>query len=239
MSGRKWIAGFVLILLGALLLSRTMGFMHFTFGQMVGYLFPLFLIAVGLWVLARTRSRDQADRAQEATTGQWACCPPQDSSASADRRYRTPPPGQPDLPPPPGKGPRVSASPEQATSGKVRYSKFIGDLYADCSGVELQNVEVSSFIGDVEVKLHGGRLAKGLNRMIISGFVGDVRILVPEGMQVLAQSSNFIGDIEMMGKRSSGFGNSLDAQTPGYSEAESKLYIASNHFIGDVRIYVV
>ena len=58
-------------------------------------------------------------------------------------------------------------------------------------------------------------------------------------MAVLAQSSSFIGDIEMMGRRSSGFGNSLDAQTSGYADAQAKLYIATNHFIGDVRVYVV
>jgi predicted membrane protein len=58
-------------------------------------------------------------------------------------------------------------------------------------------------------------------------------------MAVFTQSSNFIGDIEMMGRRSSGVGNSLEAQTPGYNEAEAKLYIATNHFIGDVRVYVV
>jgi len=112
-------------------------------------------------------------------------------------------------------------------------------MYVDCSGIELQNVEIGNFLGDVEVKLHGGNLAPGLNRMIISGFIGDVRVLVPQGMAVFAQSSNFIGDIEMMGKRSSGFGNSLDAQTANYAEAESKLYIASNHFIGDVQVYVI
>jgi len=134
---------------------------------------------------------------------------------------------------------RVSASPDAGAAGKTRYSKFIGDMYVDCSGVDLQNIEVSSFIGDVEIKLHGGQLAQGLNRMIVSGFIGDVRILVPDGMAVFTQSSNFIGDIEMMGRRSSGFGNSLGAQTRNYSEAESKLYVASNHFIGDVRVYIV
>lgn len=239
MSGRKWLIGLVLILLGALLLSRTMGFMHFSFGQLVGYFFPLLLIAVGLWLLARTRGREQADRAQEASAGPYSHPQPQVSSPRAERPYRTPPPERPDLPPIGSSAPRFSAGTEQTTSRKVRYSKFVGDLYVDCTGVELQNIEVSSFIGDVEIKLHGCKLARGLNRMIISGFVGDVRILAPEGMQVLAQSSNFVGDIEMMGKRSSGFGNSLDAQTPGYSEAESKLYIASNHFIGDVRMYIV
>ena len=121
----------------------------------------------------------------------------------------------------------------------MKYSKVFGDMYIDCSQFDLQNTEITSFIGDIEVKLHGARLAKGLNRMIISGFIGDVRILIPPQMPVLVQSSNFIGDVELLGRRASGFGNNLDAQTPDYTGADSKLYIATNHFIGDVRVYEV
>ncbi len=238
MSGRKWIIGVVFIVLGLLLLARTMGFVFFTFGQILGYLFPLFLIAMGLWLLARSRSREQADRAGEAETS------PHARHGSSPLHDRTMPPGMPpsgipSVPPSITDHPRVSATPESGKDSRLRYNKFIGDMFVDCGGLDLQNIEVSSFVGDVEVKLHGGKLAPGLNRMIISGFIGDVRVLAPEGMAVFAQSSNFIGDIEMMGKRSSGFGNSLDAQTANYGDAEAKLYIASNHFIGDVRVYIV
>jgi lia operon protein LiaF len=240
MSGRKIIVGLFLVALGLLLLSRTMGFFDFTVSQLAGFMVPISLIALGLWILARTRSREQAAQAE---TGPL---PPPD--------YRVPQPIRPHDSPRPvsppalsikldtpsgGTSTRTSAAPDGTTSGKTRYSKFIGDMFVDCSGTELQNLEISSFLGDVEVKLHGGRLGQGLNRMIVSGFIGDVRILVPEGMAVFAQSSNFIGDIEMMGKRSSGIGNSLDAQTKDYAEAPSRLYIASNHFIGDVRVYIV
>lgn len=240
MSGRKIIVGLFLVALGLLLLSRTMGFCDFTVSQLAGFILPLALIAFGLWILARTRSRDQAAQAE---TGPL---PPPD--------YRVPQPirphdssrraSTPSIPIEPGTttastSARISATPDTGTSRKIRYSKFIGDLFVDCTGTDLQNLEISSFLGDVEIKLHGGRLGPGLNRMIVSGFIGDVRVLVPEGMAVFAQSSNFIGDIEMMGRRSSGIGNSLDAQTKDYAESPSRLYIASNHFIGDVRVYIV
>jgi len=213
MSGRKIIVGLLLVALGLLLLSRTM---------------------------ARKRSEEQAAQALDSTLPPPDYRVPQpirphDSPRRSHVVPPVPPPGATDT----GSTARISASPDTGPSGRSRYTKFIGDIFVDCSGVELQNLEVSSFIGDIEVKLHGGRLARGLNRMIISGFIGDVRILVPEGMAVFTQSSNFIGDMELMGKRSSGIGNSLDAQTTDYSAAESKLYIASNHFIGDVRVYVV
>ncbi len=212
--------------------------MFFTVGQLLGYLFPVFLIAMGLWMLARSRGREQAERAREASAATYGRRP---RATLPDQTMPPgmPPSGLPVSPPSVTEHSRVSATPEPGKDAKKRYNKFIGDMFVDCSGVDLQNTEVSSFIGDVEIKLHGGKLAPGLNRMIISGFIGDVRVLVPEGMAVFAQCSNFVGDIEMMGKRSSGFGNSLDAQTPNYGEADGKLYIASNHFIGDVRVYIV
>jgi predicted membrane protein len=238
MTGRKWIIGLILIVLGLLLLGQTLGFMFFSLRQILGYFFPLLLIALGLWLLARSRGREQADRVS-ATAG--SPFPEQPSTASGRRAVSplTPAADLPNMPPPIKEATHISATPAPGKGHKTRYNKFIGDMFVDCSGVDLQSVEIGSFIGDVEIKLHGGKLAPGLNRMIVSGFIGDVRVLVPEGMAVFCQGSNFIGDIEMMGRRSSGFGNSLDAQTPNYNDADAKLYIASNHFIGDVRVYIV
>ena len=240
MSGRKIIVGLLLVAFGVLLLSRTMGFWDFTVSELAGFMVPISLIALGLWILARTRSREQAAQAEQAPL------PPPDYGIPQpirphDSPRRTSPPPVSARPGATGGGEstRTSATPDAGTTGKTRYSKFIGDRFIDCSGMDLQSLEVSSFLGDVEIKLHGGRLAPGLNRMIVSGFIGDVRILVPEGMAVSAQSSNFIGDIEMMGRRSSGIGNSLDAQTKDYADSPSRLFIASNHFIGDVRVYIV
>ena len=237
MSNRKIFMGLVLVLIGFLLLGRTLDFFVFSFSDVLGFIFPAFLIAAGLWVLAHRRGQKQSEQVGYDMAEGSGDTPPVSAYYGPE-----PPPGPTPVPPPPPRTEekeRTSEAPESCTPGRSRYSKFIGDMLIDCNGVNLQNIEIGNFLGDVEVKLHGGKLAPGLNRMIISGFIGDVRVLVPEGMAVFAQSSNFIGDIEMMGRRTSGFGNSLDAQTPNYSEAASKLYIASNHFIGDVRVYVV
>ena len=217
-----------------------MGFWDFTVSELAGFMVPICLIALGLWVLARNRSREQAAQAEQAPFPQPDYGVPQPIRSHDSPRRTSPPAISVKLSTAAGgASARASATPDANTSRKTRYSKFIGDMFVDCSGTDLQNLEISSFLGDVEIKLHGGRLGPGLNRLIVSGFIGDVRILVPEGMAVCAQSSNFIGDIEMMGKRSSGIGNSLDAQTKDYADSPSRLFIASNHFIGDVRVYIV
>ena len=69
--------------------------------------------------------------------------------------------------------------------------------------------------------------------------MGDIRVLIPPDIQTFVHCSNFVGDIDALGQRTDGFGNNLDAQTAGYNDAEKKLYIAANSFIGDIRIMIV
>jgi lia operon protein LiaF len=121
--------------------------------------------------------------------------------------------------------------------GGLKFSKALGDLLIDCNGQDLKNVEVSFGIGDLEIRLQGGRLASGLNRMVVSGFIGDIRIYIPRDMPYLTHCSCSIGDIDLAGRRTSGFGNCIDSQSEDYDTAEAKLYLAVNNFIGDLRVY--
>ena len=112
-------------------------------------------------------------------------------------------------------------------------------MLIDLNGRSLVSVEMSTGIGDVEVRLHGAQLGRGLNRMVISGFIGDIRVFVPMDMPFFASCSNFIGDLELTDRRTSGFGNNIDFQTDDYSSAERKLYIAAHNFIGDIKVHKV
>jgi len=237
-SKRTLIFGLILILLGVVLTFKATGLFYFDIGDFFSLLIPLGFIAIGIWMIVRrNRSHDasQSDHhyhyhAGHATTGDTPAFESTQKQSPADGLNQE-------------EGPKqtyhFSAGAGGPEPGRYRHEKFIGDVYVDCNGISLQNVVVSVFIGDCEIKLHGGQLATGLNRMVISGFIGDVRILVPKGMPVFTQCSNFIGDLELFGRHASGFGNNLDAQTPDYNSAESKLYIASNFFIGDIRVYEV
>ena len=97
-------------------------------------------------------------------------------------------------------------------------------------------MEVSFFIGETLVDLRKARLSPGLNRVIVSGFIGEVRVIVPSTVPLFVRCSNFAGDIAALGKRTSGFGNNLDAQNVMYSQSGSRLYIAVNNFVGDIVV---
>ncbi|MBU0984913.1 MAG: hypothetical protein KKA42_13655 [candidate division Zixibacteria bacterium] len=232
MDSRRTIFGAILILIGLLLWVNSMGLMHFTVGDFFRLLIPVGFILLGAWLIVRRNRLNRTAPDDPLSAGRSAPPPPPPPGGPTEHRttagYQQP-----------FDRPQAPQAPSRQAADKLKYEKLFGDMFIDCTGVKLHSVEVSSFVGDVEVKLHGGELQHGLNRMILSGFVGDVRVLVPPNMAVFVQVSNFIGDVELMGRRSSGFGNNIDYQSPDYQTAESKLYIASNHFIGDVRVYVV
>ena len=242
MSLRKAIFGIILVLVGLLLLARTTGLFWFSSNNFFSLLLPFLLIGVGIWLIIRKRQQACQYDGIHVTV-----CSDRDGSTDPSPADRSGDPGKfaerqagdastafvGDA------GPTVSNTPHVDPSGKIRYSKLLGDLMVDLNGRSLQNVEMSLGIGDVEIKLSGGELSPGLNRVVISGFIGDVRVFVPPDMPFFACCSNFIGDIELTDRRATGFGNNIDFQTEGYASAERKLYIAANNFIGDIKVHKV
>ncbi|MCK4632386.1 MAG: cell wall-active antibiotics response protein [candidate division Zixibacteria bacterium] len=234
MSNGAKIFGFILIVFGVLLVSRTFGLFYFGIGDLFRHILPIGLMALGLWMIIRKKKKldciDAEYRAQESGAT---------FSASTS--------GQPEPPPASGTGPEsaqpyttsTGEQPFYREAGRLKYSKFIGDMNINCTNLSLENIEVSSVIGDVDVNLTGGKLGEGLNRMIFSGFIGDIRIMIPKDFAVFAHCSNFIGDIDVVGRRASGFGNNIDWQSDNYDSADSKLYIAANNFLGDIKIFQV
>ncbi|MDH3890897.1 MAG: cell wall-active antibiotics response protein LiaF [candidate division Zixibacteria bacterium] len=242
MNLRKAILGIALVLIGLLLLARTTGLFWFSHDGIFSLLLPFLLIGVGIWLVIRKR--------QQA----YDCCDIHFTvGTDHDRPAETPPGGRTDDPARFAErqasdastafvgdaGPTVSQAPHVDPSGKIKYSKLLGDMVVDLNGRCLQNVEMSLGIGDLEIRLAGGELSPGLNRVVISGFIGDVRVFVPPDMPFFACCSNFIGDVELTDRRASGFGNNIDFQTADYASAERKLYIAAHNFIGDIKVHKV
>lgn len=230
MSNSAKVIGFVLIIFGVLLVARTLDLVCFGVGDILRHVLPLGLIVLGLWMIVRKKKKlDEVDapyRAQESGI-------PYEAPTSGEMGSR---------PDPEATQAHSTAAGEQPfyrEAGRLKYSKFVGDMNIDCANLTLENVEVSSVIGDVDINLTGGKLRAGLNRMIFSGFIGDIRIMVPRDFAVFAHCSNFVGDIDVVGRHGSGFGNNIDWQSDNYESADSKLYIAANNFLGDIRIFLV
>jgi lia operon protein LiaF len=225
------IIGSILIFLGLFFLLRSLSLIWFSFGDLVRVFFPLALIAAGLWLMVRRKSKIRMHHEYHFSTSSKPS--PGSSSATADDPNRVATVQAEEA------SDKVKGAPSQRTDGKIRFDKMLGDMYIDCEGYNLNNIEISMGLGDLDVKVSGGILANGLNRMIISGFIGDMRIFIPKDFSYFAHCSNFVGDVIIGDKRASGFGNTVEHHTPDYDKADSKLYIAANSFIGDIKIFAV
>ncbi len=251
MNRKTLVFGIVLVSFGGLLLLRTNRIVIFGFQDFFEVAFPLGLIILGGWLIVRRHRQDQKQQTKMHFHGHTNVGG-SESTVNSTPDPTPPPPGQQPYDPPPASAgqeqsksdrgpsqpPPISKTPRYE-EGRARYSGFLGDMFVDCQNIDMRNVEISAFIGDIEVKLHGADLGTGLSRMVVSGFIGDIRVLVPRGMAVFANGSSFVGDIEIFGRRSTGFGNNIDGQSEAYQTAESKLYIAINSFVGDIRVYEV
>jgi len=231
MTRNSTIWGGILILLGFLLLLNSLRI------NLFHLVVPVALMVLGAWIVYRKTRPDEPRRGTTQYTynsdqGVYTATVTSDAgttraSATVHTTGQSSEAGQ-----------RMNEE-ARVFGDKVKYSKFLGDMFINCENVNLQNVEISIFIGDLEINLAGGKLHPGLNRMIVSGFLGDCLVLIPKDMPVHVHCSGFIGDVELLGKRGSGFGNTMDSQTPEYDAATAKIYIAVNNFIGDIRVFRV
>lgn len=234
MDKRKVTFGLILIVIGFLLLIRTLGIVYFDFGDFVGTLIPLGLIVVGAWLIIRKkREQDRMtehfnsySQASTATSGPAAGAQRATGSARAETHSQT-------------FDGKTAQGPSVSREGFQQYRKALGDLFVDLAGVNMRNIEVSSFVGDIEIIASRAELGEGLNRLIISDFLGDVRVFVPRDWQVFVHANSFAGDMDVLGRRSDGLGNTLEVATDDYEGAEKKLYIAISGFVGDMKVLQV
>lgn len=233
MSNKKVIFGLALVAIGVILLGNSLDIFYFDFSDFFRMVFPLALILLGAWLIIRRRQKELS-MAQEDYQQAQANPGAQSAHSTYSSQSRQASPGAP--PPPPGGSQEGAQAGQYNGTGRVRFNRSFGDMFIDLNGVSLQSVEVSSMFGDVEIKLHGGLLQPGLNRMVVSGFMGDIRILAPADMPIMTHISSFGGDIHAMGRTESGFGNNIETQTPDYQTAEKRLFIAVNTFLGDTRL---
>ena len=238
MNTKKAIFGLILIFLGIVLLGNSLNLFYFGFRDFFRFLLPLFFIFLGFWLIVRKKK--QMDRIQaeihisesmDQKSGAYSTTYTETSSTDRSQQTHESTQARTDRP--------TSEQPNYSNSRMTKYSKFLGDMFIDCTNISLENIEVSMGIGDIEINLSNGQLVQGLNRLIISGFVGDIRVFIPKNISVFVHGSNFIGDIDIAGKHASGFGNNLDYQTAEYNTSTSKLYIAANNFIGDIKVYTI
>lgn len=101
---------------------------------------------------------------------------------------------------------------------------------------ELNDLNVSGFIGDVKIDLSKAMIPEGESTMTISGVIGNVDVYVPPDVEVSVSSSAFIGDMNLLGSKKSGMSPNLYKVSSEYGDSPRRIKISISLFIGDVDV---
>ena len=253
-SGKIW-GGVVLIILGFIMLSDSLGF------DISDHIAPIALIGVGVYLMVRRKNKDMKTSADKHA--EFFSQTSKDFENTVNENYQKTNFNFDD------KVDKMNQTAEKFaekmddlsdkfnkskddykkqksnfteashSNGKLKYERAFGDLFINCNGLNVENVEVSSAFGNIDMQMKEAIFTDNLNRLIISNFIGNVNIYIPKDIAVFVNCSNFIGDIIALNKRSTGFGNKVESFSPDYDSATRKFYIACSSFIGDINIISV
>ncbi|TCP56000.1 cell wall-active antibiotic response 4TMS protein YvqF [Tumebacillus sp. BK434] len=111
----------------------------------------------------------------------------------------------------------------------------MGEVYIGGPDWELKDSVIEQKIGSVRVDLTETVIPLGETVLEVECKMGDVYVLVPEGMAVSVQAICRVGSISLFQQMNNG-GGKLHFQSPGYEEAERKVRIRAEVKIGDLNV---
>ncbi|MFH0347922.1 LiaRS two-component regulatory system accessory protein LiaF [Bacillus vallismortis] len=118
-------------------------------------------------------------------------------------------------------------------------SFFIGELQMMKQPFDLNDLNISGFIGDIKIDLSKAMIPEGESTIVISGVIGNVDIYVPSDLEVAVSSAVFIGDINLIGSKKSGLSTKVYAASSDFSESKRRIKVSVSLFIGDVDVKYV
>lgn len=130
----------------------------------------------------------------------------------------------------------------QPGSGVTQHkSGFIGDVILGRDYWDLQPMSISHFIGDTIIDLTKANIPLGETKLVVSAFIGDVKMLVPADIdvEIAVTASSFIGDMNVLDRHEGGMFRNIRTETPYFRESERKIRLIVSAFIGDVLVQKV
>ncbi len=96
--------------------------------------------------------------------------------------------------------------------------------------------EIWTFVGDVRMDFSQADIPHGETTIRLVGFVGDINLYVPEGLNYSIASTAFLTDVKLLGRKRQVFVSTLREKTDGYESAERKINLEMLYFVNDLDI---
>ncbi|MBN1138214.1 MAG: hypothetical protein JXM73_16615 [Anaerolineae bacterium] len=125
--------------------------------------------------------------------------------------------------------------PRFAPPGTAMHVHLLGDVRRAGAWTALDE-ELWVLIGDATFDLTQATLPPGETVIRFLGFVGDLKLIVPEGVPVAVSSTAFLTTSKVLGVKKDTFLEPFETATEGYDAAESRLRFESWHFVTTIRL---
>ncbi|HHX63791.1 MAG TPA: cell wall-active antibiotics response protein [Chloroflexi bacterium] len=125
--------------------------------------------------------------------------------------------------------------PQMIGPDTVITQRLFGDVRRE-GAWPVQDEEIWVGIGDVRLDLQDADIPWGDTNFRLYGFIGDVKVTVPEGVGVAVRSTAFISDVKSLGRKEEAFFGSVRLVTDDFEVVERRLVIDAGYFIVDVDV---
>lgn len=113
--------------------------------------------------------------------------------------------------------------------------KVLGDIRR-VGAWDVVDEEIWLGVGDLRLDLTEATVPTGETQIRVFGFVGDVKLTVPQGVGVSVSSWAFVTDGKVFGKKEQSFVAPLQATSDGYETAERKVQVETYYFVSELTI---
>ncbi len=101
---------------------------------------------------------------------------------------------------------------------------------------QVENDSVAIFVGDIRLDMTRADIPVGETTVRVSGFVGDVDILLPAGVGFSVSSNAFVTETKILGEERDNFLMPVKHFSENYAAAEKKIRLEAAFFVADLEI---
>ena len=120
---------------------------------------------------------------------------------------------------------------------KILQSNVFGDVKITIENKDFQGGSIKTVFGDVKVDLSHVQIQSGEKTLYLTTTFGDIRVIVPQNLAIAVRAASTFGDMNILGHKRGGIGQSVVHKTDGYDEAKIKLAVITSQVFGDVKVW--
>ncbi len=119
---------------------------------------------------------------------------------------------------------------------KMNRGFIVGDIRFSEANWPLENMKLYNAIGDYYFDFSKAFIPEGETTIDIKGWIGDVKMIIPENVPVEITLKVQVGDVKLFEQKSADIRSELQYRSPEYEQAVKKIKLSVDVKIGSIRI---